>query len=556
MSSKSREKEYKEIFIAEALEEFDAINQHMTTLEKSPEDDKVLAEIFRMLHNLKANAKATGYLDIAQFSHKLESVFGALRNKDISFTGPIVGVLFEAVDTLGRLLQNLDIPEHSQIDPRLDRNIDNIITNLSGANIEEANVKHYHTSQNIALSDLIYIPIRKLDDLMNLVGELIIDRDRVMAISKEIDSSNLRSVSAHLYRIANEIQQTVMDARLVNIGFLFNKFPRIVRDIAVIENKQIELEITGHDIQIDRNILQILTDSLLHLVRNAITHGIESAEKRKKTDKGNIGHLTLSAQSDKDTVLIQIIDDGQGIDVEQVKKHAVQNRYISGDKANELLDREMLSFIFEPGFSLSKEITEFSGRGVGLDVVKNAIDSLGGRITVDSVKGQGTTFNLYVPTSIAVKGALLFEVMHNYYAIPLIHTDAVVTLPVTEIHHVGKAMLADIKGETLPLIDLAELFDMAITEENYVTPRKFNKPVQDIVIVSYNNRKLGLIVDKLLRQQDIVVKPLQKPVDNVDLFGGVTLLGSGEICLVLDVPAISRNFILRNKELATPFSAE
>lgn len=556
MSSKSREKEYKEIFIAEALEEFDAINRHMTTLEKTPEDDKVLAEIFRLLHNLKANAKATGYLDIAQFSHKLESVFGALRNKDISFTGAIVGVLFEAIDTLGRLLQNLDIPEHSQIDERLDRNIDSIITNLSGAQIEEANVKHYHTSQNIALSELIYIPIRKLDDLMNLVGELIIDRDRVMAISKELDSSSLRSVSAHLYRIANEIQQTVMDARLVNIGFLFNKFPRIVRDIAVIENKHIELDITGHDIQIDRNILQILTDSLLHLVRNAITHGIEDDAKRKKNKKETTGHLTLSAQSDKDTVLIQIIDDGQGIDVEQVKRHAIQHRYISADKANELSDREMLSFIFEPGFSLSKEITEFSGRGVGLDVVKNAIDSLGGRITVESVKGQGTTFNLYVPTSIAVKGALLFEVSAHYYAIPLIHTDAVVTLPVKEIHHVGKAMLADIKGETLPLIDLAELFDASITEENFISPRKFNKPVQDIVIVSYNNRKLGLIVDKLLRQQDIVVKPLQKPVDNVDLFGGVTLLGSGEICLVLDVPAISRNFILRNKELATPIVTE
>ncbi|RYD78458.1 MAG: chemotaxis protein CheA [Sphingobacteriales bacterium] len=554
---KDREKEYREIFIAEALEEFDAINRHITTLEKEPEDDKILAEIFRLLHNLKANAKATGYLDIAQFSHKLESVFGAIRNKDITFTGPIVGVLFEAIDTLGRLLTNLDNPEKSVIDAKLDRNLDSIINNLSGAHIEETHVKHYHTSQNIALSDLIYIPIRKLDDLMNLVGELIIDRDRVLAISKEIDSSNLKSVSAHLYRIANEIQQTVMDARLVNIGFLFNKFPRIVRDIAVIENKHIELEITGQDIQIDRNILQILTDSLLHLVRNAITHGIESAEKRKKNKKDETGHLTLSAQSDKDTVLIQIIDDGQGIDVDQVRRYAIQHRYIAGEKANELSQKEMLSFIFEPGFSLSKEITEFSGRGVGLDVVKNAIDSLGGRISVESQRGEGTTFNLYVPTSIAVKGALLFEVAQNFYAIPLIHTDAVVTLPVSQIHHVGRAMLADIKGETLPLIDLAELFDnQAHDDDLFTSPKLFTKDVQDIVIVSYNNRKLGLIVDRLLRQQDIVVKPLQKPVDNVDLFGGVTLLGSGEICLVLDVPAISRNFIMRNKDLAAPANVE
>jgi two-component system chemotaxis sensor kinase CheA len=349
---KDREKEYKEIFIAEALEEFDAINRHITSLEKSPEDDKVLAEIFRLLHNLKANAKATGYLDIAQFSHKLESVFGAIRNRDIQFKDSIVGVLFEAIDTLGLLLQNLDNPEIAKIDPRLDRNLDSIINNLSGEKIEETHVKHYHTSQNIALSDLIYIPIRKLDDLMNLVGELIIDRDRVLAISKEADHDGLKSVSAHLYRIANEIQQTVMDARLVNIGFLFNKFPRIVRDIAVIENKNIELEIACHDIQIDRNILQILTDSLLHLVRNAITHGIESEDKRKKAKKSAVGHLILSAQSDKDTVLIQIKDDGQGIDVDQVRRYAIQHRYISSDKANDLTTKEMLSFIFEPGFSL------------------------------------------------------------------------------------------------------------------------------------------------------------------------------------------------------------
>jgi two-component system, chemotaxis family, sensor kinase CheA len=545
---KSREREYKEIFLAEAREEFDAINQHLTYLEKAPGDEKLLGEIFRLLHNLKANAKAIGYLDIAQLVHKLESVFGALRNKDLEFSTQLANVLFAAVDGLGYLLDNVDDTGAKPLDPSIEHNLE---ATLGGSlQHHDENIKHYHTAQQITLSDLIYIPIRKLDDLMNLVGELIIDRDRVLAIAKDSEDDRLKAVGAHLHRIANEIQQAVMDARLVNIGFLFNKFPRIVRDISVIEEKPIELTISGQDIQIDRNILQVLTDSLLHLVRNAVSHGIENQQERAAAGKPEAGQINLSATSDKDTVMIQVSDDGKGIDVGQVHRYAVANRYVSAEKADELNDKELLSFIFEPGFSLSTKVTEVAGRGVGLDVVKNAIDTLGGRVTVESKRGQGTTFSLYVPTSMAVKGALLFEVAESYYAIPLIHTDAVVTLPNREIHQVGTALVADIKGETLPLIDLGELFYKYSKEGEMQRSFQPGKMLQDIVVVSYNNRKLGFIVDKLLRQQDIVVKPLQQPVDTIDIFGGVTLLGGGEICLVLDVPSISRNFVLRNKEFA------
>jgi two-component system, chemotaxis family, sensor kinase CheA len=549
LSTKSREKEYKEIFLAESLEEFDAINRHLTELEKNPGDERLLGEVFRLLHNLKANAKAAGYLNISQLAHKVENVFGALRNKDLTFEGKVVSVIFEAVDSLGLMLKYIDQPEKEPFDPILEKNLEIILSPVSHNLIEDKNIKHYHTAQNITLSDLIYIPIRKLDDLMNLVGELIIDRDRVVSITSSYEDPALKLISSHLYRITNEIQQAVIDARLVSIGFLFNKFPRIARDIASVENKSIDLDIQGEDIQIDRNILQILTDSILHLVRNAITHGIESTATRKKNKKNPTGHITLTAQNDKDTVLIQISDDGQGIDENQVREHAIDQRFISPDKASELNKKEMLAFIFEPGFSLSKQITEFSGRGVGLDVVKTAIDSLGGRLSVDSTVGEGTTFNLYVPTSIAVKGSLLFEIENNSFAIPLIHTDAVVTLTQDQVHQVGNAIVADIKGETLPLIDLKDLFQ----ERGIVKTSKYKQVFNNIIyviIVSYNNRQLGLIVDKLIRQQDIVVKPLQKPVDNIDIFGGVTLLGNGEVCLVLDIPTISRNFILRKKEMA------
>ncbi|WP_187262436.1 chemotaxis protein CheA [Pontibacter beigongshangensis] len=542
---KSREQEYKEIFIAEALEYFDALNRHISDLERKPQDDHVLAEIFRLLHNLKANAKAIGYLQISEVSHKLETAFSLIRNKELSFSDEVVTVLFDGIDMLGELISNVDNPGMGEPDPVLLRNLDIIVDNLSDSTIELAKVQKYNTSRKLSLSDLIYIQIKKLDHLLNLVGELMIDRDRILSISRELNNDELMSVSSHLYRITEELQYSVMDARLVTVGSLFNKFPRIVRDIAVAEKKEVNLELIGQDIQIDRNILQIITDSLLHLVRNAITHGIEKPEERLKAGKPREGRLALTARNDRENVVIKLIDDGKGIDLKQVRKAAVDRRMVPADVVENLPQAELLSYLFEPGFSLAKEVTEFSGRGVGLDVVKNAIDSIGGRINIESEKGKGTTFILRLPTSIAVKGALLFEVDDIYYAIPLIHTESVVSMDVSELHEVGEVLLADVKGETIAVVYLNELLNSAPDTMRLGDVTRLKGQVQNIIIVSYNNRKLGLIVDKLYRQQDIVVKSLKKPLDNIDIYGGVTLLGTGKVCLVLDVPAITRYFINR-----------
>ncbi|GAB3816232.1 hypothetical protein GCM10028895_11220 [Pontibacter rugosus] len=544
---KSREQEYKEIFIAEALEYYDALNRHISTLEKNPDDDQTLAEVFRLLHNLKANSKAIGYLQISDVSHKLETAFSLIRNKELTFSEEVVMVLFDGIDLLGELIHEIDNPNYGEPDPVLLRNLDIIVDNLSDSTIELAKVQKYNTSKNLSLSDLIYIQIKKLDHMMNLVGELMIDRDRIISIGRELNNDELKSVSSHLYRITEDLQYSVMDARLVNIGSLFNKFPRIVRDIAAAENKEVNLELTGQDIQIDRNILQIITDSLLHLVRNAITHGLEQPDERDKKGKDRTGTLRLSAQSDRDNVLIKLTDDGKGIDLKQVKRKAVERQLISPDMVSGVADSEALAFLFEPGFSTAKQVTEFSGRGVGLDVVKNAIDSIGGRINVDSEKGKGTTFTLQLPTSIAVKGALLFEVDEIFFAIPLIHTEQVVALDKDELHEVGDVLVANLNGETVTVVYLNELLNAPEGKMKLGDKTKLQGQVQNIIVVSYNNRKLGLIVDKLYRQQDIVVKPLSKPLDQIDIYGGVTLLGTGKVCLVLDVLAVTRYFISRRQ---------
>ncbi|PSR52927.1 chemotaxis protein CheA [Adhaeribacter arboris] len=542
---KSREQEYKEIFISEALEYFDALNRHISTLEKNPEDDQILAEIFRLLHNLKANAKAIGYLQISDLSHKLETAFELVRKRELTFSNEIATILFDGIDLLGELITNVDDPNYKILDESLIHNLDILADKTSSKNLTEVSKAQKVNARNLSLSDLIYIQIKKLDHLLNLVGELIIDRDRIISLSKDLNNEDLKSVSSHLYRITEEIQFSVMDARLVNVGSLFNKFPRIVRDIAQAEQKEIQLDIIGQDIQIDRNILQIITDSLLHLVRNAITHGIEKGADRERKNKPRQGNLSLSAQSDRDNVLIRLSDDGRGIDIPAVKKAIVARKFLSFEVVDDLRESDILSYLFEPGFSMAKEVTEFSGRGVGLDVVKNAIDSIGGRIQVHSEKDKGTTFTLHLPTSIAVKGALLFEVEDGYYAILLMHTDSVVSIDKSELHEVGNMLVANIKNETIPVIYLREFLNNDDATMNLGSKARLNGSVQNIIIVIYNNRRLGLIVDKLYRQQDIVIKPLNKPVDNIEIYGGVTLLGTGKVCLVLDVPAITRYFIVK-----------
>jgi two-component system chemotaxis sensor kinase CheA len=539
---KSREQEYREIFMAEALEYYDAMSRHISELERNPQDQPALNELFRLMHNLKSNSRAMGFTEIGEVAHHMETIFGLIRDKEREFMGSLAKVLFSGVDTLGTMIravgEEVALPDVTLLLDNLDRLVRGEEPELADEDLSDEDA-----TRKLELSDLVYIQIKKLDHLLNLVGELIIDRDRILTLSKELGNTALQNTAAHLLRITDELQYSVMDARLVNVGSLLNKFPRVVRDVATAEQKQVELTLSGQDIQIDRNILQIITDALLHLVRNAVAHGIETPEERAKAGKPVEGQLRLSAQTERDDVLIQVIDDGKGIDVEQVRRKAVERGLVTKQISKTLDDNAVRAFLFEPGFSMAKEITEISGRGVGLDVVKLAIDSLGGQLRVDSKLGAGTTFTLVLPTSIAVKGALLFELQERSYAIPLMHTDSVVSLMPEQLHIIGGLLMASIQGENVPVVSLQRLLHGEGPMEPVV--RADVQGRQDIIVIAYNNRKLGLVVDRFLRQQDIVIKPMSKPLDTIELFGGVTLLGSGQVCLVLDVPALTRLFLAR-----------
>jgi two-component system chemotaxis sensor kinase CheA len=542
---KTRDQEYREMFMAEALEYYDSMSRHLSELERNPTDVPALNELFRLMHNLKANARAMGFNDLGEVAHHLETLFGQVRDKQREFSGDLVRVIFQGVDALGNMIRavgaNQPLPDAGALLENLDRLVRGeapILEKEEAETEEEANRK-------LELSDLVYIQVKKLDNLLNLVGELVIDRDRILTLAQELGDPALQATAQHLFRISDDLQYSVMDVRLVGVGVLLNKFPRVVRDVATTEGKEVELVLSGQDVQIDRNVLQIITDALLHLVRNAVGHGIETPAERQAAGKSPTGHLMLSALTERDDVLIQIQDDGRGINTEAVRRKAVERGLVSAKAAADLDEQAVWAFLFEAGFSMAQQVTDISGRGVGLDVVKLALDSLGGQLRVESKMGEGTTFTLVLPTSIAVKGALLVEVEERPYAVPLLHTDTVLSLQPTDFSVVGGVLVIHFQGLAVPVVALSQLLHDEGDGPLPLASKADLQGAQQILIVNYNNRRLGLRVDKFLRQQNIVIKPLSKPLDTIDLFGGVTLLGSGQVCLVLDVPALTRLFLSR-----------
>tara|TARA_B110000211_G_C14074051_1_gene551205 strand:- start:927 stop:2792 length:1866 start_codon:yes stop_codon:yes gene_type:complete len=408
----------------------------------------------------------------------------------------------------------------------------------------------------IAFSDLIQVPVRKLDDLMNLVGELVIERDRIMQLSNDRSDKvgENRLDFSRFVRVTSDLQYSVMDVRLVQVSFLFNKFHRVVRDAASSENKKVSLELEGTETEIDRNVLSIISDSMIHLIRNCVGHGIEKPEDRKKSGKSEDGTITLKARNENDNVIIEIVDDGGGINPKIIAKKAIQKGLTTPDLIKQMTDKDIVMFIFEPGFSSMEQVTAISGRGVGMDVVKKSIDSIGGTVEVDSVVGKGTVIKLGLPSSMAVKGTLLFELGNQEYAIPLAYTEAVVSFRKNDLHKVSSGLMATYLKKTISIVFLHDLFELNDEYEVY-EGSSYHQSYDswpedkqlDVVVVSHNGRDVGFVVDKLLQQKEIVEKPLMKPVDQVKLISGVTILGNGNVCLVLNVLSIVQHIFSPTK---------
>lgn len=370
----------------------------------------------------------------------------------------------------------------------------------------------------------VRVKMDRLDDLLDTVGELAINKINLLEIGKVISSPKLAESLRILDRLISELQYNVLQIRMVPIGTVFSRFPRMIRDLARQMGKEVDFIIEGQEIELDRTVIDKLGDLLVHLLRNSVDHGIEPPEERQKAGKRSTGILRLSASQEQNRVIIKVEDDGRGIDPEKLKTKALEKGILTPEELNAMSDDEVMNLLARPGFSTAEKVTEISGRGVGLDAVKSGVESLGGQMMIESIKGQGTKVIIRLPLTLAIILAMLVRIGKATYAIsvdPIVET---VSIKDSDIKTLGGMKVVRYRNEIVPLVYLSKILEASEEETGH-----------DVIIVEIGQKKTGLVVDELLGQQEIVVKPFDRYLKRLQFLGGATILGSGDVALILDI---------------------
>ncbi len=690
--------QYLEIFIEESREHLQSLNEQLLILEKEPDNQDTINEIFRAAHSLKGMAGTMGYKRMQKLTHDMENIFSEIRSENMKVGADLMDALFKGLDALESYLDNIinnadegtndnqelidqfdrilkagladkgaaandtkeasepqqdtantaaqaktaeadvafkeiklsdtdqdtinkaiesglkaygvtvyvhescilkaaraflvfkaleecgdvikSVPEVQDIeDERFDMDfslvlitkfdaekIKNAILNVS--EIKDAALIEYeatkdksadesagkHVNAEIAqkakgtetksnaqqtsakskpvVNRSVRVDIEKLDDLMNLVSELIIAKNGLVSINspdqtEERKSGNFNEQVEYLERVTTNIHTSVMKVRMVPIESVVNRFPRMIRDLSKKLNKRMELFMTGEDTELDRTVIDEIGDPLQHLLRNAADHGLESNEDRIAAGKPEVGSIELNAYQEGNNVVIEVKDDGAGINVEKVKAKAINKGVITEEQAETMTDKEIIDILFRPSFSTAEVISDVSGRGVGLDVVKTKIEALGGNIEAKTALGEGSTFTIRLPLTLAIIQALMVKLGDEQYAIPLGSIQTIEDVQLKDIKYVQAKEVINLRGAVVPLIRLDEILDVEKSEEQ---PESLT-----VVIVSKGDKQAGLVVDSLIGQLEIVIKSIGKYINNSKMISGATILGDGEIALILDV---------------------
>lgn len=690
--------EYIALFLEEAGEQIDILEQDILQLEQSPSQE-ILNEIFRAAHTLKGSSRAMGFTAMGELTHAMEDVFDALRKGEISVSTEMVNRLFDALDTLkamrdqiaevgssditcDELVQNLrrilegtvhkasrpaptpaqpspaasttiNLQEHEreaaltaienglsvyQFTVRLaedtlmksvralmvlqaidanggavlasnpdeealdneqfgdtfellvatDKPADSLRTVLlqiseirdvevkpwgegasaiataqpspatgstTAPSAEEENIEPPASSfvpsagepektagRSPTVSQTVRVDVQRLDTLLNLVGELVIDRTRVAQLGREFEArfqhdemvDSLQETAAHIGRITDELQEQIMKARMLPIEHVFNRFPRMVRDLAQKFGKDVRLIMEGQETELDRSVIEIISDPLIHMLRNSVDHGIEPPDEREAMGKPRQGTIRIGARHEENYILIEIEDDGRGMDPAQLRETAVRKGILTREAADRLSDREAFNLIFAPGFSTAKQVTEVSGRGVGMDIVRSNIQRVGGIVEVDSTPGKGSRFSIRLPLTLAIIRALLVRVASEVYAIPLSSVLETLKIHPDSVQFVGGRPVIVLRGRTLPLVSLQTHF---YGEHFGMSSCRGEEPMF-VVVVGLGERQLGLVVNHLIGEQEIVIKSLSRHLGEIGGVSGATILGDGRIALILEVADI------------------
>lgn len=379
----------------------------------------------------------------------------------------------------------------------------------------------------------VRVDTKRLDDIMNLVGELVLVRNRLATLRAGMQDEQVSKAVSNLDVVTADLQAAVMKTRMQPIKKVFGRFPRVVRDLARSLKKEIELELQGEETDLDKNLVEALADPLVHLVRNAVDHGIETPEERIKAGKPRVGRVLLAATQEGDHILLTISDDGKGMDADILREKAVEKGLMDADAAARLTDQDAFNLIFMAGFSTKTEISDVSGRGVGMDVVKTRIAQLNGRVEIDSVKGEGSILRVKVPLTLAILPTLMVVLGQQRFALPLASVSEIFNLDLSRTNHIDDQEVVMVRNHALPLFYLRHwlVLDGGMREPGRT---------EHVVVVFIGNRRVGLVVDRLIGQEEVVIKPLGAALHGLAGFAGATITGDGGIALILDVPSLLR----------------
>ncbi|WP_438799883.1 chemotaxis protein CheW [Alkalicoccobacillus porphyridii] len=656
--------EYLAVFLDESQEHLQTVNDNLLKLEKQPEDESIIGEIFRSAHTLKGMSATMGFEDLAHLTHNMENVLDLIRNKQKQATTEIIDVMFQSVDSLENMVndianggtgkldvtelvsllesieqgKNPAIPEVAataeqvdlieiydeyertvleesleqgysvyQIKVVLDEHamlkaarvfmvfdvlgqvgeviksspaaelleeekfelefLVTVISKVSGDEIKQriqkvseiadvfvqsmtrfvqaeqreqeelkpvnpasASTDKEPQQKSVETNKTIRVNIERLDVLMNLFEELVIDRGRLEQISGDLDNAELTETVERMSRITGNLQEIILTMRMMPVETVFNRFPRMVRTLSKELNKQVRLEIEGAETELDRTIIDEIGDPLVHLIRNSIDHGIETPEQREALGKPTQGTVQLKAYHSGNHVFIEIIDDGAGISREKVLAKALKNQIITEDESAQLTDSQVFGLLFEPGFSTAEQITDISGRGVGLDVVRNTFESLGGIVTVQSELQKGSTFLIQLPLTLSIIDVMLVETGKEKYAIPLSSIVETAIVHKKDLFSAHGQKVIDFRGKVVPLVFMRDAFN--------IPGQQADEDFLSLVIIQKGEKTAGLVVDSLIGQHDVVLKSLGNYLTNVFAISGATILGDGEVALIVDPNAL------------------
>jgi len=558
-------------FLVESYENISQIETDLVTLEKNPTNQDLLEGIYRSLHTIKGNCGFMAFPTLEALTHSGENLLSCLRDGQLQLNAETTSGLLQLLDAMQQICAQIDaIGQEGDVDYSGLIQTLNQLQSRDGGDREDRGDREDEGEfpQSLIINNpspianfqspippntvqSIRVDINLLDKLMNLVGELVLVRNQIQQFSTLQDETAFVTTSQQLNRLTTELQEGVMKTRMQPISTITRKFPRVVRDVAIATEKQVQLEIEGEETELDKTIIEAIKDPLTHLLRNCVDHGIESPDVRQTQGKPATGRLRLQAFHESGYVTIEISDDGAGIDSERLKQKALSLGLITPNQANRLSETDALNLIFLPGFSTANFITRLSGRGVGMDVVKTDVEKVGGTVDVHTQLGLGTTFKLKIPLTLAIIPALIVTSGGDRYAIPQTSLLELVRLQGEQADHgieyVHKAPVYRLRGKLLPLVYLNR--ELELTEWNPKTVNPKAETMLNIVVLQVDNFTFGLVVDVINDTQEIVVKPLGKLLKDTPCFAGATILGDGKVALILDVLSLaSRAGVLSDEQ--------